>query len=57
MPTHTASASNGGPKGPTMSKLPTTPEKKRPPVHQGWILLEDVKDEGIGINGLAQAIR
>ena len=40
-----------------MSKLPTTTEEKLPPVHPGRILLEDLKDEGISINGLAQAIR
>ena len=40
-----------------MSKSPTTTEKKLPPVHPGRILLEDLKDEGISINGLAQAIR
>ena len=40
-----------------MSKSPTTTEKKLPPVHPGSILLEDLKDEGISINGLAQAIR
>jgi hypothetical protein len=31
--------------------------KKLPPIHPGKILLEDMKDEEIGINGLAQAIR
>jgi len=35
---------------------------KLPPIHPGKILLEDLlledlKDEGVGINGLAQAIR
>ena len=40
-----------------MSKLPTTTEERLPPVHPGRILLEDLKDEGISINGLAQAIR
>jgi addiction module HigA family antidote len=42
-----------------MSKSPTTTNgrKKRPPVHPGKILLEDMKDEEISINGLAQAIR
>lgn len=30
---------------------------KLPPIHPGAILLEDLKDEGISINGLAQAIR
>jgi antitoxin HigA-1 len=42
-----------------MSKSPTTTkrEKKLPPIHPGKILLEDLRDEGISINGLAQAIR
>jgi antitoxin HigA-1 len=42
-----------------MSKSPTTTkrEKNPPPIHPGRILLEDLKDEGISINGLAQAIR
>jgi len=42
-----------------MSKSPisTKGEKKLPPIHPGKILLEDMKDEGISINGLAQAIR
>ena len=42
-----------------MSKLPTTTNdgKKLPPIHPGRILLEDMKDEQISINGLAQAIR
>ena len=39
-----------------MSKSPTTTEKL-PPIHPGTILLEDLRDEGISINGLAQAIR
>lgn len=30
---------------------------KLPPIHPGAILLEDLKDEGISINGLAQSIR
>lgn len=38
-----------------MSKSRTT--TKLPPVHPGTILLEDLKDEGISINALAQAIR
>jgi antitoxin HigA-1 len=38
-----------------MSKSPIT--TKLPPVHPGTILLEDLHDEGISINGLAQAIR
>ena len=40
-----------------MSKSPTTTEKKLSPIHPGKILLEDMKDEEISINGLAQAIR
>jgi len=42
-----------------MSKSPTTTrrEKKLPPIHPGKILIEDLRDEGISINGLAQAIR
>jgi addiction module HigA family antidote len=40
-----------------MSKSPITTEKKLPPIHPGRILLEDLKDERISINGLAQAIR
>ena len=40
-----------------MSKSRITTEKKLPPIHPGRILLEDLKDEQIGINGLAQAIR
>ena len=42
-----------------MSKSPTTSkgEKRLRPIHPGRILLEDMKDEGISINGLAQAIR
>jgi antitoxin HigA-1 len=42
-----------------MSKSPTTPscEEKLPPIHPGRILRDDVQDEQIGINGLAQAIR
>ena len=31
--------------------------EKLPPIHPGEILLEDMRDEEIGINGLAQAIR
>jgi addiction module HigA family antidote len=30
---------------------------KLPPIHPGKILLEDLKDEEISINGLARAIR
>jgi antitoxin HigA-1 len=40
-----------------MSKSSTTTGKKLPPIHPGRILLEDLKDEQISINGLAQAIR
>ncbi len=42
-----------------MSKSPTTAKdvKKLPPIRPGKILLEDMKDEEISINGLAQAIR
>jgi antitoxin HigA-1 len=42
-----------------MSKSLTTTKagKKLRPIHPGKILLEDMKDEEIGINGLAQAIR
>jgi addiction module HigA family antidote len=42
-----------------MSKSPITTnrEKKLPPIHPGKILLEDMRDEEISINGLAQAIR
>jgi len=42
-----------------MSKSPTTTESetKLPPIHPGKILLEDMKDEEISINGLARAIR
>jgi addiction module HigA family antidote len=40
-----------------MSKSPIATEKKLPPVHPGRILLEDLKDEQISINGLARAIR
>jgi addiction module HigA family antidote len=39
-----------------MSKSPTT-TKRLPPVHPGAILREDLQDEGISINGLAQSIR
>jgi addiction module HigA family antidote len=38
-----------------MSKSPTT--TKLPPIHPGRILLEDLQDENISINGLARAIR
>ena len=42
-----------------MSKSPITTkgEKRLPPIHPGKILFEDMGDEGISINGLAQAIR
>ena len=41
-----------------MSKLSTTTKGKRelPPIHPGAILLEDLQDCGITINGLARAI-
>jgi len=41
-----------------MSKSPTTTksEQKLPPIHPGEILLEDLQDCGISINGLARAI-
>jgi addiction module HigA family antidote len=35
----------------------TRGEKKLPPIHPGKILFQDMLDEGISINGLAQAIR
>ena len=40
-----------------MSKSSITTEKRLPPIHPGRILHEDLKDEQISINGLAQAIR
>ena len=42
-----------------MSKSLTTTkgEEKLPPIHPGRILYEDMNDEEISINGLAQAIR
>jgi addiction module HigA family antidote len=42
-----------------MSKSRTTTEgeERLPPIHPGRILLEDMRDEGISINGMAQAIR
>ncbi len=42
-----------------MPKSPTTTkrETKLPPIHPGRILHEDMGDEEISINGLAQAIR
>jgi addiction module HigA family antidote len=42
-----------------MSKSPTTTKSqtKLAPIHPGKILFEDMRDEGISINGLAQAIR
>jgi addiction module HigA family antidote len=55
--TNFESASNGKRKDRLMSKSSITTEKKLPPIHPGRILLEDLKDEQIGINGLAQAIR
>jgi addiction module HigA family antidote len=35
----------------------TTKVVKLAPIHPGKILLEDLRDEGVSINGLAQAIR
>src|ERR1035437_7759173 len=57
--TNIESASNGKRKDRLMSKSPITTEseKKLAPIHPGRILREDMKDEGISINGLAQAIR
>jgi addiction module HigA family antidote len=40
-----------------MSKSSIANDKRLPPIHPGRILLEDLKDEQISINGLAQAIR
>ena len=41
-----------------MSKSSTTTKRvKLPPIHPGRILLEDMKDEEVSINALAQAIR
>jgi addiction module HigA family antidote len=41
-----------------MSKSPTTIKaKKLPPIHPGRILPDNLTDEGISVNGLAQAIR
>jgi addiction module HigA family antidote len=41
-----------------MSKSSTTTKgAKLPPIHPGRILLEDMKDEEVSINSLAQAIR
>jgi addiction module HigA family antidote len=42
-----------------MSKAPTATkgERKLPPIHSGEILFEDMQEEKISINGLAQAIR
>jgi addiction module HigA family antidote len=42
-----------------MSKSPTTTkgQTKLAPIHPGKILFEDMRDEEISINGLAQAIR
>jgi addiction module HigA family antidote len=41
------------------SSITTNPKRgsKLAPIHPGRILLEDLKDEDISINGLAQAIR
>ena len=40
-----------------MSKSSITIEKKLQPIHPGRILAEDMRDEQISINALAQAIR
>ena len=40
-----------------MSKSPVTTKDKLRAIHPGKILLEDLKDEQISINGLAKAIR
>jgi addiction module HigA family antidote len=41
-----------------MSKSSATSKStKLPPIHPGRILLEDMKDEEVSINALAQAIR
>ena len=41
-----------------MSKSSTTNKAvKLPPIHPGRILLEDLNDESVSINGLARAIR
>jgi addiction module HigA family antidote len=42
-----------------ISKSLTTTDsgKKLPPIHPGKVLLEDLRDEEISINGLARAIR
>lgn len=39
------------------SRIIIRAEERLPPIHPGRILLEDMRDEGISINGLAQAIR
>jgi addiction module HigA family antidote len=39
------------------SPITTNRSNELPPIHPGKILLEDMKDEEISINGLAQAIR
>src|ERR1035441_5644844 len=57
--TNIESASTGKRRDHPMSKSPATTKgaRKLPPIHPGRILLEDMKDEQISINGLAQAIR
>src|SRR5947209_6235224 len=52
-------AESHGRKAQPMSKSPTTTKAARtlPPIPPGRILLEDLTDEGISMNGLAQAIR
>lgn len=47
-------------KSPTTTKRPSRAKATQaslPPIHPGRILLEDLKDEDISINRLAQAIR
>ena len=39
-----------------MSKTSITTKKKLTPIHPGEILLEDLQDCGISINGLARAV-
>ncbi len=39
------------------SRITTNNDAKLSPIHPGAILREDMQDEGISINGLAQSIR
>jgi addiction module HigA family antidote len=55
--TNFESALNGKRKDRPMSQSPITTENRLPRIHPGRILLEDLKDEQISINGLAKAIR